>query len=84
MKITLFALRYENKVYEFREPISVEIIKSGRMRNIYCDFAGLYISDYAKSYAKVFRQLGATIDYYYTRIKETSEHTNFITVREIA
>jgi len=27
MKITLFAVRHENKVYEFREPIGIEISK---------------------------------------------------------
>lgn len=84
MRITLFAVRHGNKVYEFREPIEVEIIKRGRMKNICCNFKGLYISDYAESYAKVFRQLGEIIDYYYTRVKEASEQLNLIIVREIA
>ena len=69
---------------EFREPIAVEVIKRGRMKNICYNFKGLYISDYAESYAKVFKQLGEIIDYYYNRVKEASEHLNIITVREIA
>jgi len=84
MKITLFAVRHGDKVYEFGEPVEVEIVKRGRMKNIHCTCMGLYISDYAESYAKVFRQLGEIIDYYYNRIKEASEHLNIITVREIA
>lgn len=83
MKITLFAIRHGNRVYEFREPVEVEIVKRGRMKNIHCTCMGLYISDYAESYAKVFRQLGEIIDYYYNHAKEASEQLGLITVMEI-
>ena len=88
MKITLFAVRHGNKVYEFREPVEVEVIKRGRMKNICCNFKGLYISDYAESYAKVFKQLGEVVNYYYNLAAQDEKGKEFwlnlITVREIA
>lgn len=88
MKLTLFAVRHGNKVYEFREPIEVEVIKRGRRKNICCNFKGLYISDHAESYAKAFRQIGEVVDYCYKLAAQDEKGKefwlNFITIREIA
>ena len=65
MKITLFAVRHENKVYEFREPIVIEIIERGRKKIVHCSLGFLYICECATSYTKAIKKIGEAIDFYY-------------------
>jgi len=62
MKITLFAVRHENKVYEFNEPLVVKIYKRGSDVWLRCDY---------------FDIIEMSIDYE-TVIWELESHINFL------
>lgn len=81
MKITLFAVRHGDKVYEFREPMEIDIYpKFGRGKALVCPRIGFMWG--STTYKQLFKHLGIQIDSAY-KAGFYPCINNFITVREI-
>ena len=94
MKITLFAVRHGNKVYEFREPVEVKIYKTFPTYNIKCDEADIYVWSFDMDSA--WKYFAESLHFFWTNYVIYNERTddrgiqvkeklqNLIIVREIA
>ena len=93
MKITLFAIRHGNKVYEFREPVEIKIYKRGWTYNIKCDAVDIYVFDIDTDTA--LKSFANSLNFFWTNyviyngrtdsrgIQVKEKLQNLITVREI-
>lgn len=89
ISMSIFALRYDNKIYEFKLPMDLFITK---IKKGYINHTTAYLMRYVKSYDEIIKDLAEEIHYTYNRFldnkiictKELRDRfMNNIIVREI-